>query len=743
MSGRQTVGIERVHHGVRDTSHMAKRAIMIAARGCTILAWLCVGCFVAPVLGERTSTDLHGDPLPAGASARLGTMRFRHGEMIARVAFSPDGAAIASWGSDNVLCVWEASTGRLLHRYGFPRQGLATLFLPSNRPTSDALLLAANGTLHLWNFVDTLPPTLEPWPPFDGHVRRIPLADPRDLPERFGHHILSPDSRTLFASSSWRALRTWEFASGKSIDDLRPLGASKEPLGVVRWMAASVDATRLVALTSERGDKDYSVVAIEPSNGKTVSRFPVPTICYRFPGEPAALSEDGSTLAVGTQQGTIHLFDVTASKELRKIDAYRGAANCVAFSPDGTVLAGSSPLRESDAVSFWEVATGRLLSGLKGSRSDVISVAFSPDGKLFATAGQHGFVRLWDRQSGEEIDVGQGHYVVIRAMALSPDGSIAATAAGREIRVWETSTGKQLWRTQSPGSSLAISPDGDTLLVGGAGLHAFDLRTGRRIEGLASPEDTVGFNGLAFTGDGNRLATCDSRRKRLRILDRRTGEVCKEFACEYTPRCVAISPNGQMLAAAERDYDATEAAVIRLWDVPSGGCLRSIRPQKAATIFALKFSPNGRWLASAGCSTAHGFRVTDNADMASPGFRDSLELWDVQDGSLVRQYPIPSMAEWTPRRTVYDVIFSPNGSWLITGEKDAMIRIYGVESGALVRTIAGHHGEVRSVAISADGRVLASASADGTGLIWDFAAVCGSMPEETRNNPAAADPSRP
>jgi WD40 repeat protein len=99
----------------------------------------------APVVVRR---DRYGDPLPPGAIARLGTVRFRHGGAVNAVAFTRDGKAIISAGDDGVIRLWAAATGEELRRFAVPNVGLTTFALSptaSSWPPSTSTTTSASG----------------------------------------------------------------------------------------------------------------------------------------------------------------------------------------------------------------------------------------------------------------------------------------------------------------------------------------------------------------------------------------------------------------------------------------------------------------------------------------------------------------------------------------------------------------------------------------------------------------------
>jgi WD40 repeat protein len=117
-----------------------------------------------------------------------------------------------------------------------------------------------------------------------------------------------------------------------------------------------------------------------------------------------------------------------------------GSVECVAFSPDGRLLASCAlggETASADLVRLWQPATGVHLRTLTGHGGGVECVAFSPDGRLLATAGDL-TARLWDPATGEHLRTLTGHGDVVNGVAFSPDGRLLASGSGDlTVRPWD------------------------------------------------------------------------------------------------------------------------------------------------------------------------------------------------------------------------------------------------------------------------------------------------------------------
>jgi WD40 repeat protein len=152
----------------------------------------------------------------------------------------------------------------------------------------------------------------------------------------------------------------------------------------------------------------------------------------------------------------------------------------------------------------------------------------------------------------------------------------------------------------------------------------------------------------------------------------------------------ALSPDGRQLASGVCVQAASAAGAgclqhqVRIWDTETGAELRTLQAH-TGTVSAVAYSPDGRWLASAGTDTM-------------------IHLWDAATGALAR-----SLAGHT--LPVASLAFAPDSRTLASGSFDNVVRLWDTASGAPLGALAGSSAAVPSLAYSPDGALLAAGSA--------------------------------
>jgi RNA polymerase sigma factor (sigma-70 family) len=639
-----------------------------------------------PALVRRVLKDCYGDPLPAGAFARLGTVRLRQGNQVQAVAFSPDRKTLASTGHYPVVRIWDRKTGQEIRRLRGPRGLVADYcWMKSLAYSRDGKYLAAGGangdrTIYVWE-AET-----------GKEARRLKGHDGNVTGLAF-----TPDGKHLISSSSDRTLRLWEVATGKKVRQFEGHGAW------VRCMALSRDGKTLAS-----GADDKTVRLWDVASGKQKGK----SLAHPQLLKAVAFTHDGKTLATGCWDNVIRLWDVATGRPGHELKGHLGAPCSLKFFVDGKRLASGS---WDGSVRLWDVAKGKEIRQFKGHHRPVPDVALSEDEKTIASGAWDGTVRLWDVTSGKELLPTRGHRNAVTVVAVSPDGKTLATGSeDNSIGLWDLATGQEIRRlggqsgpppllkrgqpAQSLGplgrpDSLAFSPDGKTLYAScwDHTIYAWETATGKLRHAFHRQPGGVRS---AIAADGKRVASGDLE-KTVILWDTANGKEVRRFVGKGEQvGCVALSPDGKLLAAG---YHRT--GWVYLWNAVTG---KEVRHWKGALTYlaVVAFSPDGKRLITAG------------ADYDSIRRETPIQLWDVASGKEVRRFT-------ANRHVVVCALFSPDGQTLASTGDGNEIVLWEVATGRRRGRFRGHQGPVWSLSFAPDGTSLVSASQDTTALVWD------------------------
>lgn len=267
--------------------------------------------------------------------------------------------------------------------------------------------------------------------------------------------------------------------------------------------------------------------------------------------------------------------------------------HAIAFSPDGKTLASGSYDR---TIRLWNVSTGALQRVLRGHGRSINSVAYSADGRWLASAADDGTVRLWDVRTGNQHGTLRGPEYAVYAVAFSPTGTkLAAGGKDRTIFVWDFTSGELIYPLdghRGDVQAVAFSPDGELLASGGADrkIRLWDLRNGVEVDTLVGHKDVV--LSLAFTPNGRWLASGGSKSV-VKLWDVRRGKLLRTFpSARHAVLSLTFSPNGKWLAT------GGGGNVIKLWHAESASIAETLRGHQDY-VHGVAFSPNGAVLASA------------------------------------------------------------------------------------------------------------------------------------------------
>ena len=310
-----------------------------------------------------------------------------------------------------------------------------------------------------------------------------------------------------------------------------------------------------------------------------------------------------------------------------------------------------------------------------------VCAAFSPDAKLLAV-GSNRVVKLYDLADLREITTLDEKAGMVNCLAFSPDGKWLATGSYQSLVLWDLEKKQAVWRKkghQGTITALAISPDQKLLAT------------------ASNDESTT-------------------------VWDLTSGEKIRTLPSVNQPvQSVAFSPDGRQLAIATGDADRpTKKGSVCVFDL-DGQLLHTFDGHKRI-VTSVAFSPDGKLLASGSVD-------------------QSIKLWDLAAGKEIRELEGHS-------RPVNSLLFINGGKYLVSvcggnavGGNE--LKLWEVETGKDLATVPAHESRIQQVAVSADGRRLATVSYDKSAKVFSLPEILAAAGQSAAASTGAAKTAAP
>ncbi len=388
-------------------------------------------------------TEIGGSPVPG---LTLRQVLRGHTGYIARIAWSPDGAYLASPSYDKTIRIWDARSGECVHTlqgHTWSVRGVAWS-LDGQR------LASASGdeTVRLWDAASGKQLQM-----LEGHTKGVVSV------------AWSPDGQRLASASDDQTIRLWDATSGEHLQSL------EEHTNGVYGVAWSPDGQRLASASSDQTIRLWD--AVSGKHLQTLEEQIEIVLSVTW-------SPDGQRLASASSDQTIRLWDAVSGKHLQTLEAHTGAVFSIPFSADNQLLASKS---WDNTVRLWRTDSWTELAVIPESAeqgSNWAGIAFHPRLPVLATLGEKDtIIRIWELDEALLLSQAQAsvHYTTAK-LVLVGDSGVGKTGLGwrlahGEFKEHASTHGQQFWPISQLGLKRKDGTECEAVLWDLAGQHVY------------------------------------------------------------------------------------------------------------------------------------------------------------------------------------------------------------------------------------------------------------------------------
>ncbi len=649
--------------------------------------------------------------LPKAAKARLGKGGIRS------MQFSPDGSLLAV-GSNIGVWLYDVNTGQELSLFPGACQSLA--FSPDGHFLANGGGAVAGGSGRYHG------EEVQLWEVSTG--KRITLAK---SPSPASVLLFSEDGKTLISLGDW----------GDTIANLN-IETGEINIKTFRDRPKDRAYSESYALTHDKlavGGVSGKIQLWDPISGK---KLPIPRgdseqlaqgdlqteMIFEMGKNDhilgLAYSPDGSQLAIGSENGTVLLWDTTGNNEPIILRKHTGRANTLvsvrnlAFSPNGKMLASGDA---DNKVQLWDTGTGKILATLTGHIDGITALTFSPDGSTLASASADGEVLFWNTETNNPLPIRiSDHPHTQRGMAILKDSiTLASVAYNGIITIWDLKTQRKS-NIHTGGHydllrSFAFSSDGTKLAIADQQLIYFiDVRTGRELARLTITMDRSA-SAMAVSPDRKTVAIGSSPGISLWNTD--TGNILnmsptdKSLPMMSQISTIIFSLDGKKLVSG--DFEGR----VQIWDAVTGEELTNLlKGDGIDNVIDLlgdgidESMDNGiRFVFPINLITA--LTISADESLLAAGNFEKIRLFGNQKKAHFKE---------VSNVNCNALVFSPDETVLVVGLATGGIQLLDITTGDKLATLDGHTAPIVKFLFLSDGKTLVSTGYDGTILVWDW-----------------------